>query len=767
MAVTKKYIETALRHFKDCGVEPDSERNIVVSLTSYPARMPEVHYALFSLLKQSLKPNKIILWLGEEQFPNREHDIPEKTLALQKNGLEIRWTKDIKSYKKLVPALREYPDAVIVTADDDLLYDPHWLRLLYTCYQRNSFAPMVYAHRAHRIQVSPKGDVAQYFAWLAAPRACAEDAPSWFNFATTGAGALYPPHVLHSDIFNEELLLQLAPSADDIFFWAAAVMHGTKTKVVENNILSLMQMIGGAGLYEHNVLQGKNDEQLVNIFTHYPDIAIKLGTELKVVQRARAKQNAEQATVHSSAYWEYRYSIDGDSGAGSYNRLAEFKAKILNGFTEEHDIERVVEFGSGDGNQLSLCHFKNYIGFDVSPTVIKLTREKFAKDSSKTFLHVDEYAGQTAELALSLDVIYHLIEDDVFDAYMHRLFASAEKYVIIYSSNKIGEQCVEHVKHRKFTDWVEKNAKNFALLQFIPNQYPIKDKEDAPDTSFADFYVFGNTMALTLELSLPKISILVPVFNTEKYLRQCLDSILGQTYQHIEVICVNDGSTDNSLAILHEYARKDRRIIVIDKSINEGLPQARKTAFTRSTGQYILHVDSDDWIDLNMLEVMYHCSVFGGYDMVCCGLFHEKSSGTHVGALQVYSEDKTERIKYGVFGYGRAKAVWNKLVKREIHKKVNFGQENNGEDCYITCQNLYYSDKVGCYPLPLYHYRYSDTSLTTDESIVQERYEDLKTSYNRIIEFCKEKFGNDLSFFEPELSLRMAVIETQKPKSCL
>jgi len=287
MAVTKKYIETALRHFKDCGVEPDSERNIVVSLTSYPARMPEVHYALFSLLKQSLKPNTILLWLGEEQFPNRERDIPEKILALQKNGLDIRWTKDIKSYKKLVPALREYPDAVIVTADDDVFYIRHWLELLYAEYQRNSFAPMIYAHRAHRIQVSPEGRILPYSAWLAAPRACAQEGPSWFNFATGTGGILYPPHVLHSDVFNEELFLQIVPSADDIFFWAAAVMHDTKITVVENNIPGSMQMIGGAGLGEHNVLQGKNDQQLANIFTHYPDIAIKLRAELKVAQRAR------------------------------------------------------------------------------------------------------------------------------------------------------------------------------------------------------------------------------------------------------------------------------------------------------------------------------------------------------------------------------------------------------------------------------------------------------------------------------------------------
>jgi hypothetical protein len=497
-----------LRYFADCGVEPNSERNIVVSLTSYPARIAKAHYALYSLLKQSLKPNRILLWLGEEQFPNREHDIPEKILTLQNRGLEIRWTKDIKSYKKLIPALREYPDAVIVTADDDVFYDCNWLNLLHTDYRHNNSAPMVYAHRAHRIQVTPEGGIVQYRGWSPA---CSEDGFSYFHFATGVGGILYPPYVLHPDILNEELFFTLAPSADDIFFWAAAVLNDSKVKVVEGNISNPTQMISmpddeeDSSLYVRNVLKGHNNEQFANIFTHYPDIAIKLGVEFKVTQRLRTKSPLRQTSFNSANYWENRYFTNGNSGAGSYNRLAEFKAKILNDFVEKHDIERVIEFGSGDGNQLSLFNFKDYIGFDVSHTALKLLRKKFAGDAGKTFFHVDEYVGQTAELAFSLDVIYHLIEDEVFEIYMCRLFASAEKYVIIYASNKTSAQWAEHVKHRKFTDWIEKNVKNFTLLQFIPNQYPATDNGDNPNTSFADFYVFGNEMAFTNEGSYKKL----------------------------------------------------------------------------------------------------------------------------------------------------------------------------------------------------------------------------------------------------------------------
>jgi glycosyltransferase involved in cell wall biosynthesis len=270
-------------------------------------------------------------------------------------------------------------------------------------------------------------------------------------------------------------------------------------------------------------------------------------------------------------------------------------------------------------------------------------------------------------------------------------------------------------------------------------------------------------MANEQQTNFPKVSILVPVFNVEQYLRQCLDSILEQSYKNIEIICVNDCSNDNSLAILKEYAQKDERIIIIDKRVNEGASEARKTALTQSSGEYILPIDSDDWIEPNMIEELYCCLSSGGHDMVCCGYFQEKPDGAYYDPPQVLSEDKAERIKFGIFGFGNAKVLWNKLVKREIYEKVKFSKESNGEDCYISCQNFYHSDRVGCYSLPLYHYRYSKDSLTENKSLAQKRYEERKANYGHIIEFCKEKFGEDLSLFEPELSIRMRFIEKQNP----
>jgi hypothetical protein len=221
----------------------------------------------------------------------------------------------------------------------------------------------------------------------------------------------------------------------------------------------------------------------------------RLPTLRDFAKAIRSRIRAEKKFPGSEAYWHERYIKGGLSGAGSYNRLAIFKAEVINYFVAKNEISSVIEFGCGDGNQLKLAQYKVYIGFDVSSKAIDICRETFLDDHSKTFKLAEHYINETADLTISLDVIYHLIENSVFDLYMRRLFSSAKKFVIIYSSNdeKLNESnSANHVKHRKFTDWVETNAKDWMLLDFLPNKYPY-DKSNRNHTSFADFYFFGRS----------------------------------------------------------------------------------------------------------------------------------------------------------------------------------------------------------------------------------------------------------------------------------
>jgi hypothetical protein len=194
---------------------------------------------------------------------------------------------------------------------------------------------------------------------------------------------------------------------------------------------------------------------------------------------------------NSADYWDRRYRKGGNSGAGSYSRLAEFKADFLNTFVAQNYIPSVIEFGSGDGAQLKLARYPSYTGVDVSAKAVEMCRATFANDSSKRFFQLDEAPrGIMADLSLSLDVIYHLVEDAVFHVYMQQLFDSARSFVVVYSSNMDREWPENHVRHRQFTRWVAENKQDWCLQSIFKNAYPY-DPADSHRTSFADFYVFA------------------------------------------------------------------------------------------------------------------------------------------------------------------------------------------------------------------------------------------------------------------------------------
>lgn len=215
----------------------------------------------------------------------------------------------------------------------------------------------------------------------------------------------------------------------------------------------------------------------------------------KMMEKIRAAGIAIRSKVSNSlkpfpgseAYWNQRYDRGGDSGAGSYHELAEFKAEVINGFVRDNRIETIIEFGCGDGNQLKLAQYPSFVGYEISARALGLCREIFRHDKSKRFGHMNEYEGETAQLALSLDVLYHLVEDDIYGAYMERLFDASERFVIIYSSDYDAPQSF-HEKRRRFTDWVGENRAGWKLVRHIPNRYPYNSRDGKG--SLSEFYIY-------------------------------------------------------------------------------------------------------------------------------------------------------------------------------------------------------------------------------------------------------------------------------------
>ena len=174
----------------------------------------------------------------------------------------------------------------------------------------------------------------------------------------------------------------------------------------------------------------------------------------------------------SGQYWNSRYEVGGTSGEGSYGKFARFKADAINRFMIEHRILSIIEFGCGDGNQLALINTSKYIGVDVSTNAVEKCRRLYRGDSGKTFLQLNKYRGEMADMGMSLDVIYHLVEDEIYEKYMETLFNASRKYVVIYSSNTdvlAGYVAKEHVRHRKFSALVESRYPQFRLINTVKN----------------------------------------------------------------------------------------------------------------------------------------------------------------------------------------------------------------------------------------------------------------------------------------------------------
>jgi len=196
----------------------------------------------------------------------------------------------------------------------------------------------------------------------------------------------------------------------------------------------------------------------------------------------------------SAEYWQRRYQAGGTSGSGSYGEYAAAKAAVVNDIVATYGVKSVVEFGCGDGNQLELLVLPRYLGLDVAARAIELCAERFARDRTKSFFRYDpahfvDRAGVVrADLALSQEVIFHLIEDEVFATYMNHLFDAAERLVLICSSDEdlpLGK----HERHRTFTPWVEQFRPDWQLLSRVANPHPFDPNTGAGMRS--DFFLYG------------------------------------------------------------------------------------------------------------------------------------------------------------------------------------------------------------------------------------------------------------------------------------
>ena len=274
-------------------------------------------------------------------------------------------------------------------------------------------------------------------------------------------------------------------------------------------------------------------------------------------------------------------------------------------------------------------------------------------------------------------------------------------------------------------------------------------------------------------MSTTKISVIIPVYNTDKYVEKCINSVLNQTLKDIEIIIVNDGSTDNSLEKIKKY-EKDKRVKIINKK-NEGLSKTRNIGLKIATGKYIYHMDSDDYLESNkVLEKLYLDSEKNNLDILVFDFYKEiqKEKEYCVNLDVVNTENiilKEEYIKDLI----KAKwgmNIWSKLVKRELFTKNNILFPENiflGEDLLVSLKLVYFAKKIGKLNEALYNYVQHDFQGT--KTIKKEKeYSDLYKLYIEIERFLKKekvfyKFENE--FYNRMFKMCKTVLKPKNKKS--
>lgn len=240
---------------------------LIISLTTYPRRKHVVVKVIDTLLRQSIKPDAVILWLYKGEWPHGLKSLPYRLRRMQKFGLQIRWCdENLRSYKKIIPALIEFPNDIIVTADDDILYSEDWLEKLYTSYMVHPTE--IHGHHAYSYTLNRNHH-------LNYPNVYKKSGNlDGMIILGSGGGVLLPPNSLHHDVTNKDLFIQLAPTNDDFWLWAMARLQGTPIRLVDNYMGNIVCVNGTQddGLWQNINAGGAGSEQFCNIVNKYPQL---------------------------------------------------------------------------------------------------------------------------------------------------------------------------------------------------------------------------------------------------------------------------------------------------------------------------------------------------------------------------------------------------------------------------------------------------------------------------------------------------------------
>jgi len=246
-----------------------------------------------------------------------------------------------------------------------------------------------------------------------------------------------------------------------------------------------------------------------------------------------------------------------------------------------------------------------------------------------------------------------------------------------------------------------------------------------------------------------KISIIIPVYNVESYIRKCLDSVINQTYKNLEIICVNDGSTDGSGKICDEYAARDNRVKVFHKE-NGGVSSAKNIGLKNATGKYIGFVDADDWIEPDMYETLHKSAQNKNVPISVASYFKDAIPMSNKERISDGIIDTKNMLLYPLkrdYYMGFCGYLWNKLFSADIFKGLRFNEKiNYAEDVLLYTETIIAGKCVGIYiDKPLYHYYQREKSISHSEFVNVKV--DILVAYKKAEKLLDENGYSDISYW--------------------
>lgn len=567
---------------------------IVVSLTSYGERVGTVHAVIRTLLHQTHRPDKIVLYLSNKEFRSKG-DLPRSLRKIRSPFFEVRFVEDLRSHKKYFYAFQEFPDAIIITVDDDIEYPKNLVEELLASYRRHPYA--VSAARTHTIGMRQDGSYASYLEWMRVPKIV--NRPSMLVMPTSGAGALYPPHSFGDALFDWKTIRKTCLTADDLWL---------KWHLLEAGV----PCIYVPGLWTGKSIARTQKNSLYNVNVNQTGGRSQNDVCWEAILHARARQARFITFLLAKAYQMER-------------RLPKLAAQTMFPPSDRWLLRKIrggIQCLRENGMRYTIRHFW----------------EKVHAFLSRQRMRGGFLRRKVVGLALCLQ------ENGLF-------------YTIVRGIKQLTR--------------------------------------------------IGLHDAIVAQEGGVKISVVIPVFNAEHDLRECLDSVLSQTLREIEVLCVDDGSTDASLSILQEYAARDSRVKVTHQD-NHGVAYARNVALKMATGRFIAFMDPDDlYPSADALESLYKEAVWRNLKIVGGGverfspdnptkLVRPPSVNTKRAGVYVYPESP--------FDYGYVRFIYDRAMLDRYG--IDFPPYARYQDPPFFVRAMMAAKRYYVFEKPVYRYRF-------------------------------------------------------------